>query len=58
MREYVAIIADEWLGRRSGQRVSIQAVDLKDALRRLEEQFGKGRVFDLHNQEDAEKPRR
>ncbi|WP_157699780.1 hypothetical protein [Pseudorhodoplanes sinuspersici] len=40
-----------------GQRVSVAAENLDDAKRRLEAEYGEGRVFDLHNEEDAARPR-
>jgi hypothetical protein len=42
---------------RPGQRVSVLAEDLKQAKEKLEEEYGEGNVFDLHNEEDAERPR-
>ena len=56
LREYRAII---WSQDRSvpGQRVTVMATDLDDARSRLEREHGQGTVFDLHNPEDAEKPR-
>lgn len=40
-----------------GERVSVFADDLDDAMKLLEEKYGKGNIFDLHNEQDAEKPR-
>lgn len=40
-----------------GKHVEVYAEDLTDAKLRLEEQYGKGNVFDLHNESDAEKAR-
>lgn len=56
MREYHAII---WLQdpTQPGQRVTVLATSLDDARRRLEKEHGEGTVFNLHNEEDANKPR-
>lgn len=40
-----------------GERVSVLAEDLDEAKRQLEKNYGEGNVFDLHNVEDADKPR-
>ncbi|TDU80860.1 hypothetical protein EI77_00160 [Prosthecobacter fusiformis] len=40
-----------------GERVTTYAEDVMAAKRLLEEKYGKGCVFDLHNASDAEKPR-
>jgi len=42
---------------RAGRRVTVLATDLEDARKRLEEEHGKGTVFSLHNEEDANRPR-
>jgi hypothetical protein len=42
---------------RPGQRVSVLAKGLTEAMERLEAEFGKGNVFDLHNEDDATRPR-
>jgi hypothetical protein len=42
---------------RPGDRVSILAKDLKHAREKLESHYGQGNVFDLHNEEDAARPR-
>ena len=56
MKIYEAVI---WDDRRSkpGRRVSVLAEDLQDAKRLLEEEYGEGHVFNLHNEEDAVRPR-
>lgn len=54
MREYKAII---WIADNPGKRVTMFANDLGEARNILEQLYGKGTVFDLHNEEDAEKPR-
>ena len=38
-------------------RVAVCANDLSDASRKLEAKYGSGTVFNLHNREDAERPR-
>jgi hypothetical protein len=43
---------------RPGQRVSVLAESLGEAKRKLEAEYGEGNVFDLHNEEDAARPRR
>ena len=40
-----------------GVRVTVMAKDLDEARAKLETEHGKGTVFDLHNEEDAERPR-
>jgi hypothetical protein len=40
-----------------GLRVSVVADNLEDARKQLEAKYGQGHVFDLHNEEDAERPR-
>ena len=40
-----------------GQRVSVFAKSLSEAKRLLEAEHGEGNVFDLHNEEDAARPR-
>jgi hypothetical protein len=55
-KEYRAII---WTKdpERVGKRVVIWAIDLDTAKQRLEEEYGEGTVFALHNEDDANKPR-
>ena len=55
-RVYCAII---WVkdSEQAGKRVSVYALSLADARQQLEAEYGKGNVFDLHNPDDAEKPR-
>jgi hypothetical protein len=52
MKLFKAII---WLpnANAAGHRVTVQAIDLKDAKEKLEAEHGKGTVFDLHNEKDA-----
>lgn len=40
-----------------GERVSVTAESLSEAREKLESEYGKGNVFDLHNEEDASRPR-
>ena len=40
-----------------GQRVSVLADSLEEALEQLEAEHGEGCVFDVHNDEDAGRPR-
>lgn len=42
---------------RPGQRVSVLAENLSEAKKKLEAEYGEGNVFDLHNEEDAARPR-
>jgi hypothetical protein len=42
---------------RPGLRVSIRAESLDDAKKQLEAEHGEGTVLDLHNEEEAAKPR-
>jgi len=54
--EYKAVI---WTkeSTRPGQRVTVSATSLDDAKERLEAVYGEGTVFDLHQEEDANRPR-
>ncbi len=40
-----------------GQRVSVLAENLGEAKKKLEAEYGEGTVFNLHNPEDAARPR-
>jgi hypothetical protein len=42
---------------KSGERVSVFAENLAEAKKKLESEYGEGNVFDLHNEEDAARPR-
>jgi len=55
-KEYRAII---WTKdpERAGKRVVIWAIDLDTAKQRLEEEYGEGTVFGLHNEDDANQSR-
>jgi hypothetical protein len=56
MKTFKAMI---WEGNpeKPGRRVTVIAKDLDDAKRQLETKYGEGLVFDLHNEQDAAKPR-
>ncbi len=56
VRMYHAII---WIrdSDRPSQRVSVLAETLREAKEKLEAEYGEGNVFDLHNKEDAARPR-
>jgi hypothetical protein len=55
MRPYRAII---WVkDSEPGQRVTVLARSLDEAMALLEARHGKGTVFDLHNEEDAQQVR-
>jgi hypothetical protein len=56
VKAYKAII---WSGdpKEPGERVTVLAENLDDAKKRLEAEYGEGRIFDLHNEEDAARPR-
>jgi hypothetical protein len=41
-----------------GKRVSVTAENLREAKEKLESEYGKGNVFNLHNEEDASRPRK
>lgn len=56
MKEYKAMIWNKE-STDPGKRVVVIANDLHDAKTKLESKYGKGNVFDLHNEEDARKPR-
>lgn len=54
-KQYKAII---WRSEgTAGEHVSVMARTLEEAKRKLETEFGKGIVFNLHNEEDANRPR-
>jgi hypothetical protein len=40
-----------------GRRVNVVANSLQDARDKLEAEYGEGTVFDLHNEDDAARPR-
>lgn len=53
---YEAII---WVrdSNRPGQHVTVRAENLKAARKKLEAEYGEGNIFNLHNEEDAARPR-
>ena len=55
-RPYRAII---WTKEQSrpGERVTVLAASLEEARKRLEAEHGEGTVFNLHNEDDANRPR-
>jgi hypothetical protein len=55
MKRYVAMIWTD--DAKPGKRVSTDAVNLTEAKKQLERQYGAGTVFDLHNEDDAATPR-
>ena len=57
MKIYKAIVWDNALPSKPGQRVTVLAENLDEAKKKLEEEYGKDSVFDLHNEEDAVQPR-
>lgn len=56
VKVYQAII---WIkgSEKPGERVSVTAETLSEAKEKLESEYGQGNVFDLHNEEDASRPR-
>lgn len=40
-----------------GERTTVVANDLEDAVRQLKEKYGQDVLFSLHSEEDADKPR-
>jgi hypothetical protein len=55
-RLYHAVVRQQ-AAKSTGFRVAVCAKDLNDASTKLEAKYGAGNVFDLHNREDAERPR-
>jgi hypothetical protein len=41
----------------AGLRVEVMAQSLDEARQKLEAEYGHGTVFDLHNEDDARRPR-
>lgn len=54
MKRYIGMI---WIQDKPGKRVSALANSLKEPRAKLEAEYGKGNVFDLHNREDAAQQR-
>ena len=47
-----------WKGSQEpGMRVEVKAKNISEAKSKLEEMYGKGTIFDLHNEEDANRKR-
>ena len=55
-RKFIALVWNEDQSI-NGLRVCIMAHDIEEAMKVLEEEYGEGCVFNLHNNEDAEKIR-
>jgi len=51
---YVGVI---WIGDQPGRRLSVWAENPEAAQEQVEAEYGKGHVFTLRNEEDAERPR-
>jgi hypothetical protein len=51
------MIWDKDDAQKPGERVSVLAETLADAKKKLEKKYGEGNVFDLHNEEEASRPR-
>ena len=56
MKTYIAMIWEKD-SNKSGRRVSTSATNLDEAKEKLELEYGKGNVFDLHNEDDANRIR-
>jgi hypothetical protein len=56
MKTYKAMIWDNDPPK-PGRRVTVLAESLDDAKKQLEAKYGEGCVFNLHNEEDANRPR-
>jgi hypothetical protein len=56
MKQYQAMIWNAE-SKAPGRRASVVAESLEDARRKLEAEHGVGTVFDLHNIDDAQRPR-
>jgi hypothetical protein len=57
VRTYQAIVWQSGADRRAGERVTILAIDLKDAERQIKDRYGDEVIFSLYNEDDAAKPR-
>jgi hypothetical protein len=57
LKTYKAMIWDKDDAQKPGERVSVLAETLADAKKKLEKKYGEGNVFDLHNEEEASRPR-
>lgn len=56
MKTYKAMIWEDY-PRKHGERVTVLAESLDEAKKQLEAKYGEGRVYDLHNEVDADRPR-
>jgi hypothetical protein len=56
MKTYTALIWEDD-PQKPGRRVNVLAENLDDAKKKLEREYGEGRIFNLHNDEDATRPR-
>jgi hypothetical protein len=54
MKKYIGYI---WIGDQPGIRLNLWARDANEAIAAVEGQYGKGHVFSVWNQEDADRPR-
>jgi hypothetical protein len=57
LKTYKAMIWDKDDAQKPGKRVSVLAETLADAKKKLEKKYGEGNVFNLHNEEEANRPR-
>ncbi len=55
MKRYLAMIWTDDVT--PGERVSVDGEDLSAAKQKLEQEYGEGTVFNLHNEDDAKRPR-
>jgi hypothetical protein len=53
-RQYVGII---WIGEDPGIRLAVEAESLAEAKAKVEDQYGKGHVLTLYNEDDARRRR-
>jgi hypothetical protein len=56
MKTYKAMVWDKD-PKKPGKRVTVTADNLEDAKKKLEEKHGTGNVYNLHNEDDASRPR-
>jgi hypothetical protein len=54
LREYVGFV---WIGDEPGVRIRVTASSVDEARARVVEQYGRGHVISLWNEEDAARPR-
>ncbi len=53
---YKAIVYNEQT-KKFGKRVTVEAIDINEASKILDLEYGEGNYIDLHNEESASKPR-